>query len=422
MATPREPKKTPGVLNRQRRDGTWYFQVRWRAGGRRDGQPQSVNLNTKTDAVAFHAALRANGFHHPEHYRVANGQLLPAEDTASPRRRRRTSNSRTVTDLFTDMMEARAREKGRYSEGSRRVAEAWRDWRNWVAPEFGDMNPTDVDEDQVQDWVDDCEGQRSAATVKKFYDLLSGAYDHGVRDRGTWADIKWNPCAAVQLSPPKKRSRRGLDPANWQYLYAAAQQHDADTADLLLYLVGTGWRWSEVAALRVNQFIDMGAGDMFVEMTRVQRRTVAGVDIEVEDDGKSDAASRTIRLSPVVEDMVRRRLTGRQPTDLMFTAPQGGPLRYNNFRRRLWVPIVEAARAAGMSQSPTPHWLRHSHATWLLRTGKTAQLGVTRRVGHAQESTTALYQSMYDDVPAAALDALDEFLAVSPVDARTGSA
>ena len=71
-----------------------------------------------------------------------------------------------------------------------------------------------------------------------------------------------------------------------------------------------------------------------------------------------------------------------------------------------------------MTQVPTPHWLRHSHATWMLNTEKTAPLGVTRRVGHAQESTTAGYQSMYDDVPLAALEAFDEFLAPSHTAAR----
>lgn len=28
---------------------------------------------------------------------------------------------------------------------------------------------------------------------------------------------------------------------------------------------------------------------------------------------------------------------------LVFTSPEGGPLRHGNFRRRLWVPALQAA-------------------------------------------------------------------------------
>lgn len=412
------PRTPPGVLARPRSDGSWYFQVKWRAGGRRDGEWCSVSLDTKTDASDFHVALKANGYHHPDQYRVVDGRLIAVEDVPMRRRRQGRTTGPTLDDLFEDMRVAKRRAKT-YKKGSRRLDEMASDWANHVAPVFGAMSPLDIDEDAVQDWVDDLDTRYAAASVRKYWQLLCMAYEHGLRDRDKWRSVRFNPAVGAALESLPKGSRRGIDPNNWQFLHSAAQEIDADAADLLLFAVGTGWRWSEIAALQVSQVIELG-DRLLVEMSRVIRRSVAGSVTVVENDGKSSAADRTIALSPVVAGMVRRRIAERRPAEHLFTAPEGGQLRYDNFRRRAWLPIVARAQELGMTQVPTLHWLRHTQATWMLRTEATAPLGVTRRLGHSNESTTHRYQSAYDDVPTAALVAFDQFLSPENIIALDG--
>ena len=53
----------------------------------------------------------------------------------------------------------------------------------------------------------------------------------------------------------------------------------------------------------------------------------------------------------------------------MFAAPEGGPVHYQGFHTRVWVPLTQRAGVKG-----TPHMRRHSYATALIQAGaKTVQ-------------------------------------------------
>ncbi len=58
-------------------------------------------------------------------------------------------------------------------------------------------------------------------------------------------------------------------------------------------------------------------------------------------------------------------MAGKGPDDLLFTAPNGGPLRNTNFRRRTWNRAVAAAGVPDL----TPHGLRHTAASLAVDSG-----------------------------------------------------
>lgn len=76
-------------------------------------------------------------------------------------------------------------------------------------------------------------------------------------------------------------------------------------------------------------------------------------------------------------------LTGADLGALLFPAPGGEPLRYANWRNRVWVPACRAAGLTGVGF----HDLRRLSATLLVRHGvdvKTAQT----RLGHSDVRLT----------------------------------
>ena len=77
------------------------------------------------------------------------------------------------------------------------------------------------------------------------------------------------------------------------------------------------------------------------------RRTVTGGKrkgnpIEIVELAKTSASRRQVPLSPRALAAIDA-LPPRLDTPLLFPAPDGGPIRLDNFRRRVWRPAVEAA-------------------------------------------------------------------------------
>lgn len=67
-------------------------------------------------------------------------------------------------------------------------------------------------------------------------------------------------------------------------------------------------------------------------------------------------------MARLADHLARRGLTGADSTELVFTAPQGGPLDYAHFRRRVWDPATVKAGVDGLEF----HDLRRANATALV--------------------------------------------------------
>lgn len=99
---------------------------------------------------------------------------------------------------------------------------------------------------------------------------------------------------------------------------------------------------------------------------------------------KSKASKRTVTLPEfLVEELAQHLAQYRDPDGWVFSAPQGGPVRRTNYRRRFWMP----AGPASVGEPLRFHDLRHTRAALLIAQGVHAKV-LQDRLGHASITTT----------------------------------
>jgi integrase len=122
---------------------------------------------------------------------------------------------------------------------------------------------------------------------------------------------------------------------------------------------------------------------------------------------KTEGSRRQVSIPAFLAEELARHLATQSLSsddDLVFTAPQGGPLSRTVFRNRVWVPAV---RKAGIERPPRFHDLRHTGVAMAIKAGahpKTIQAWV----GHASIKTTMdVYGHLYDEAEQELADRLD---------------
>jgi integrase len=117
--------------------------------------------------------------------------------------------------------------------------------------------------------------------------------------------------------------------------------------------------------------------------------------------------SRIVGVPGFLRDLLADHLTRYvpdNPTALVFSSPDGAPLRNGNFRRRIWHSAVEQA---GLPQSLRIHDLRHTCASLLIAADANPK-AVQTHLGHSSITVTMdRYTHLFPsetDALAAALD------------------
>lgn len=287
----------------------------------------------------------------------------------------------------------------------RTLADYKRDYKNWIKEPLGHRLAESVDERDVQAWVDKMAKVLDPKSVKDRHMILGGMYRYGsARSRRL---VEHNPCRETELPKRKKKPVKGATITEWLALYPAAQRTDPDAADLLLFIISTGWRWSEVAALTIASIEDYGDDEVYVSVRQVVRRDAEQKFVITEDEAKSFAGIRRIRVGGLCAAMLRRRSIGKGPADLVFTNRHGRRWHQTNFLSRTWTDLLAAAN---IERRFTPHALRHTHVALLDRGGASLP-EMKRRLGHEDVQTTInVYGGMIDDVSSSTLAAVDRML------------
>ena len=301
----------------------------------------------------------------------------------------------TVDDLFARWIE--------WKEGTdvteRTLKDYRRDYANWIGPAFGHRPADGIDELDVQQWVDRIAKKLDPKSVGDRHMILGSMYRFGAAK--SRRIVTQNPCEETQLPSKRRKAPKGFTPDQWLRMHEWGRVHEPDADDLLLLLQSTGWRFSEAtpltpAAVEDHGDHDLGVPILFVSVLGVHRRDAADRIVYVDGEGKSHAAIRRVNLPPEAARMMRRRLVGKGPEDLLFTNRHGSQWRSNNFIDREFARILAGA---GITKTPGmgPHYLRHSHVAALDRAG--VSLAKTqRRIGHESITTTlGVYGGMIDN-------------------------
>jgi integrase len=112
-----------------------------------------------------------------------------------------------------------------------------------------------------------------------------------------------------------------------------------------------------------------------------------------------------VPFPPSLLEPIRSLSARKEPEDLVFTSPEGGPLRLNNWGRRVFDP---ACRELGLKVSP--HDLRHTAARLAIQRGANVK-AVQRTLGHASAAMTLdVYAGLFSDDLDSVAVAVDPFV------------
>jgi integrase len=192
---------------------------------------------------------------------------------------------------------------------------------------------------------------------------------------------------------------------------------------LVVLGAGMGLRQGEAVGVELDQ-VDFLRRQLVV---RQQLVVLAGEQPKIAPP-KTDGSYRTIPLPRVVLDALAAHLaefppapvevedvTGpepvRRPARLLFTTPDGRPLRRTSFSASVWQP---ARARAGLPDSVTFHDLRHYYASLLIRHNESVKV-VQARLGHASAAETLdTYSHLWPDSEDRTRLAVDEVLGAGP--------
>jgi|SRR5712671_1523164 len=282
-------------------------------------------------------------------------------------------------------------------------------WRLHVAPLWAHRRLRSIGTEEIETWQTGLLAKGTGTrTVENAMFLLGQLFRQALR-------YSWVAASPVAVAT-KTRShviRAAFTPEQVAALIEAA---DVDTSLIIRFTAVTGLRYGEVMGLRWSDV------DFESKRINVARQFTDGRFCEP----KSKKGTRQVPLSIdlVRELRVWKLRCPHSEHGLVFPLANGSPRAKNNFRNRIWVPLLKRAGVKGVF-----HQLRHSCGTALNHNGVNMKT-IQQIMGHATIKTTA---DRYVDVLPEALEGVadraaatlfagvgSKMVAVAPVPAATG--
>jgi integrase len=276
--------------------------------------------------------------------------------------------------------------------------------RRQVLPTWGNMPLSAISYAEVSAWVQRLTASGLApATVRYAHRVFSMIMGHAVRD----GRISRNPADGVRL-PRVLRE----EPVFLNHAQVAALANACEPYGLLVrFLAYTGLRWGEMSALRVSRLdLQRRRVNVAVAFSEVRGQLIEGT--------PKSHHRRSVPLPRFLVDELAAHIDGKAKDALVFTAPNGGPLRNTNFRPRFFTPAAESVGLTGL----TPHDLRHTAASLAVAAGANVK-AVQRMLGHASAAMTLdVYADLFEDDLDHVAERLDQAARHGADQMRTGTA
>ena len=275
--------------------------------------------------------------------------------------------------------------------------------RAHLKPRFGSTEMAKIRPVDVRGFIADLiDSGVSPSLVRQARHLLGMIFNAAVEN----GVVSKSPVIGVKVPRVQRREMQPLTAEQVNRLAAATKP----PYDVLIYVLSyAGLRWGEAAALR------RGRCNMLRSRLEIEEAlSEVGFDKAT---GRSCSKltflptktweRRSVYIPKFLIDMLARHLAENVPDDpqaLVFTAPEGGPLRYNNFRRRIWSPAVKTADLP--VRNLRIHDLRHTCAALLISSPERPSPKVIQdHLGHSSIQVTFdvyghLFEADLDDLAA----------------------
>jgi integrase len=210
---------------------------------------------------------------------------------------------------------------------------------------LGEVRLAELSPEQVCAWrLTVPEGHRFEATQ---------ALRQVLNQAAAWKLIEENPAKRVPNPGPRCREQRPFE--SWEQIRELADRLGPTFGPMVVLAAATGLRPSELFALEHGD-IDRAAGVIQI------RRAYANGRVK---QTKTRLSRRAVPLQAIALEALDQ-LRSRQNSLLLFPNARGGYLDFRNLNRRNWKPVQ---KAAGIEPLRDLYDLRHTYATFALRTG-----------------------------------------------------
>lgn len=270
----------------------------------------------------------------------------------------------------------------------------------YILPAFGSRELRSVTKADVQAFLADLRARgKGTATVEAVYRLLHRLFQVAADEER----ISRNPATGVRVAASHRREPRFLTEEEVRRIAAETRE---PYRTLIYFLAYTGLRIGEATALRMANL------DLATRTVRVVENAPEVRGQKVTGPTKTGRA-RTVHIGVGLKEMLQAhvRASGRafDPDALVFAGPNGGAIRQNAFRRRIFQRAAERAQVTPM---PTVHDLRHTAANLMAKAGFSMH-EAAEQLGHSYTAMTARHSHVFPSDRERKVDALDRIMTAS---------
>jgi len=251
-------------------------------------------------------------------------------------------------------------------------------WRIWLEPTFGTVPLDKLTTESVRTWFTSCRTKHPGSTAPGAAYRLGRAIANTAVDDGL---LRANPFRVKGAGREETPERPIAMP---EEVLKIAKAIGARYEAMVLLAAWCGLRFGELAGLRRAR-VDLLHRTVSIEENAVELssgRTIFGPP-------KTDAGRRIVSIPAELVPALEAHLSEHvdpEPDALVFTSPEGLPLRRTKFRTR-WIAKCEEVGITGLHF----HDLRGSGATWAAHAGATVA-ELMARLGHTTPNMAMRYQ------------------------------